>query len=85
MAATAFDTLDAARRLKAAGIHAEAIVGVMGRSVNQLVTGEHFDAEIAKLRMEIMRTHLISVGVIIAALALATTILGIIISQGGGV
>ena len=88
MAATAFDTLDAARRLKAAGIdaeHAEAIVGVMGRSVNQLVTGEHFDVEIAKLRMEIMRTHLISVGVIIAALALATTILGIIITQGGGV
>lgn len=88
MAATAFDTLDAARRLKAAGIdaeHAEAIVGVMGRSVNQLVTAEHFDVEIAKLRMEIMRTHLISVGVIIAALALATTILGIIITQGGGV
>ena len=88
MAATAFDTLDAARRLKAAGIdaeHAEAIVGVMGRSVSQLVTGEHFDVEIAKLRMEIMRTHLISVGVIIAALALATTILGIIITQGGGV
>ena len=57
----------------------------MGRSVNQLVTAEHFDVEIAKLRMEIMRTHLISVGVIIAALALATTILGIIITQGGGV
>ena len=88
MAATAFDTLDAARRLKAAGIdaeHAEAIVGVMGRSVNQLVTVEHFDAEIANLRMEIMRTHLVSVGVIVAALALATTILGIIITQGGGV
>ena len=106
MAATAFDTLDAARRLKAAGIdaeHAEAIVGVMGRSVNQPVTVEHFDAEIAKLhagntklrarvdavkadmQTAIMRSHLISVGVMIAAMALAMTILGIIITQGGGV
>ena len=88
MAATAFDTLDAARRLKAAGIeseHAEAIVGIMGRSVNQLVTVEHFDAEIAKLRTENMRTHLIAVGVMIAAIALATTILGIVMTQGGGV
>ena len=42
----AFDTLEAARRLKSAGIdseHAEAIVEVMGQSVNQLVTREHFD------------------------------------------
>ena len=113
MAATAFDTLDAARRLKAAGIeaeHAEAIVGVMGRSVNQLVTVEHFDAELAKLhavntelharidgveatvrelgadlRADNLRTHLISVGVMIAAIALATTILSIIMTQGGGV
>jgi len=90
MAATAFDTLAAARRLKAAGIkaeHAEAIAEVVGLAVNQpkLVTVEHFDAEIANLRMEIMRTHLVSVGVIVAALALATTILGIIITQGGGV
>ena len=106
MAANAFDTLDAARRLKAAGIeaeHAEAIVGVMGRSVNQLVTVEHFDAELAKLHARIdgveatvrelgadlradnLRSHLISVGVMIAAIALATTILGIIMTQGGGV
>ena len=106
MAATAFDTLDAARRPKAAGIdaeHAEAIVGVMGRSVSQLVTAEHFDAEIAKLhagnielharvdsvkavlQTAIMRSHLISVGVLIAAMALAMTILGIIITHGAGV
>lgn len=99
MAATAFDTLDAARRLKAAGIeaeHAEAIVEIMGQSVNQLVTREHFstelrlfrehiDAEIAKLRAEFMRTHLISVGVMIAAIALATTILGMMLSRGGGI
>ena len=121
MAATAFDTLDAARRLKAAGIeaeHAEAIVEVMGQSVNQLVTRkhfstelrltrehfdaelrlyrehfdaelrlyrEHFDAVIARLRTENMRTHLISVGVLIAAIALATTILGMMLTRGGGI
>ena len=110
MAATAFDTLDAARRLKAAGIeagHAEAIVGVMGQSVSQTVTVEHFDAGVASLRTELCarmdvghaelrarieavetkmwRVHLVSVGTIVAALALATTILGIIITQGGGV
>ena len=143
MAATAFDTLDAARRLKAAGIeaeHAEAIVEIMGQSVNQLVTRkhfskelgltrehfdaklrrtrehfdaklrrtrehfdaelqrtwehfdaelqrtrEHFDAEIAKLRAEFMHTHLISVGVLIAAIALATTILGMMMTRGGGI
>ena len=52
----AFDTLEAARRLKSAGIeseHAEAIVEVMGQSVNQLVTREHFDASIAKLGTEL--------------------------------
>ena len=63
----AFDTLEAARRLKSAGIeveHAEAIVEVMGQSVNQLVTREqfsaelllareHFDAGIAKLGTEL--------------------------------
>ncbi|MDE0004984.1 MAG: hypothetical protein OXQ29_20020 [Rhodospirillaceae bacterium] len=106
MAANAFDTLDAARKLKAAGIvdkHAEAIVEVMGQSVNQLVTTEHFDAEVVKLharidgveatvrefvadlRADSLRTHLISVGVMIAAIALAATILGIIMTQGGGV
>ena len=121
MAATAFDTLDAARRLKAAGIeaeHAEAIVEIMGHSVNQLVTREHFstemrlsrehfdsklhvtrehfdaelrlyrehfDAEIAKLRAEFMRTHLISVGVLIAAIALASTILSMMLTRGGGI
>lgn len=60
MAVSAFDTLNAARRLKAAGIeseHAEAIVGVMGRSVNQLVTVEHFDAEIAKLHADNAKLH----------------------------
>ena len=52
----AFDTLEAARRLKAAGMdseHAEAIVAVMGQSVNQLVTREYLDAAIAKLGTEL--------------------------------
>ena len=56
MSEPAFDTLGAARRLKAAGIasdQAEAIVEVMGQSVNQLVTRTHFDAVIAKLRAEL--------------------------------
>ena len=56
MSEPAFDTLDAARRLKAAGIdseHAEAIVEVMGQSVDQLVTREYFDAGIAKLGTEL--------------------------------
>ena len=49
----AFDTLEAARRLKSAGIeveHAEAIVEVMGQSVNQLVTRKHFSAELGLTR-----------------------------------
>ena len=56
MADTAFDTLDAARRLKAAGIEAEqaeAIVEVMGQSVNQLVTIERFEAGIATVHARI--------------------------------
>ena len=43
------------------------------------------DAEIARLRADFMRTHLISVGVLIAAIALATTILGMILTRGGGI
>ncbi len=134
MAEAAFDTLDAARRLKAAGIegeHAEAIVEVMGQPVNRLVTREHFDltverfdaaveridAEIAKLSarvdtgIESLRTELgaridvgqaelqgrvdavetnmsrallLSVGVLLAAITLATTILGMLLTRGGG-
>lgn len=56
MADSAFDTLGAARRLKAAGIeseHAEAIVEVMGESVNQQVTAERFDAGLAMLQARI--------------------------------
>ena len=56
MSEPAFDTLEAARRLKAAGMdseHAEAIVAVMGQSVNQLVTREYLDAAIAKLGTEL--------------------------------
>ena len=52
MSDPAFDTLGAARRLKAAGSEAEqadAIVEVMGDSVNQLVTVERFDAGTAML------------------------------------
>ena len=56
MAESAFDTLGAARKLKAAGIeagHAEAIVEVMGESVNQLVTVERFDAGLSMLSARI--------------------------------
>ena len=57
MSEPAFDTLEAARRLKAAGMdseHAEAIVAVMGQSVNQFVTREYLDAAIAKLGTELL-------------------------------
>ncbi len=60
MADTAFDTLGAARRLKAAGIEAEqaeAIVEIMGESVNQLVTVERFEAGIAALHARIDTVH----------------------------
>ena len=60
MSDTAFDTLDAARRLKAAGVEAgqaEAIVEVMGQSVNQLVTVERFEAGIATLHARIDAVH----------------------------
>ena len=56
MSDPAFDTLGAARRLKAAGIEAEqaeAIVEVMGESVNQLVTVERFEAGLAMLQAQI--------------------------------
>ncbi len=118
MSDTAFDTLGAARRLKAAGIgagQAEAIVEVMGQSVNQLVTGERFEASITVLqsridvvqtelqtridrfqtdlqtridavrtdmRAEIARSHLISVGIMIAANALMMTMLGYVLTRG---
>ena len=56
MSDPAFDTLGAARRLKAAGIEAEqanAIVEVMVDSVNQLVKVERFDAGMAMLHTRI--------------------------------
>lgn len=62
MATTAFDTLDAAQRLKAAGIkpeHAEAIAEVMGLYFNQprRATAERFDAQTASLRAASIRSH----------------------------
>ena len=57
----AFDTLEAARRLESAGIdseHAEAIVEVMGQSVNQLVTREHFDLTVEHFDLTIERFDL---------------------------
>ena len=94
MSHSAFDTLGAARELKAAGIEAEqadAIVEAMGQSVNQLVTVERFDAGLAvlearidavrtELRAGIARSLLIAVGVMIAANALMMTILGIVLT-----
>ena len=107
MSDTAFDTLGAARRLKAAGIEArpaEAIVEVMGKSLNQLVTVKRFEAGVAMLqaridvvqtelqtridavrtdmRAETARSHLISVGIMIAANALMMTILGYVLTRG---
>ena len=65
MSGTAFDTLGAARRLKAAGIkaeHADAIVDAMGQSANRLVTVEHFDAGLTILqsRVDAVQTELSS-------------------------
>ena len=62
MAPTAFDTLDAARRFKAAGIkpeHAKAIAEVMGLYFNQpqRATAEGFDAQTASLRAASIRPH----------------------------
>ena len=63
MSDTAFDTLGAARKLKAAGVEAEqaeAIVEVMGHSVNQFVTVERFEAGIASVhaRIDTVQTEL---------------------------
>ena len=83
MSDTAFDTLGAASRLKSAGIkaeQAEAIVEVMGQSVDQLVTAERFDAGIATLRAAIARLLLISMGIIIVANALMMAILGVVLT-----
>ena len=66
---------------------------VMGRSVNQLVTVERFKAGIAMLhirvdalridmRAEIARSHVISVGIMIAVNALMMTILGYVLTCG---
>ena len=58
MAETAFDTMDSARKLKAAGfeaVQAEAIVEVMGQSVNQLVTREHFNLTVAHFDLTVER------------------------------
>ena len=62
MAATAFDTLSAARRLKAAGIkaeHAEAIAEVMGQYFNQprRATAHHYDTQTASLHVADTRSH----------------------------
>ena len=138
MAETAFDTMDSAGKLKAAGIeaeHAEALVDFMGQAVSNLVTKEQFSAElrltrehfdltvkrlddkIAKLSdridtgLDSLRTELIaridtglaelrgridaveknmwraqlfSVGVLIGAIALATSILGMMLTRSGG-
>ena len=63
MSDAAFDTLGAARSLKAAGLgveQADAIVEVMNQSATQFVTVEHFDAGIAVLhtRIDALQTEL---------------------------
>ena len=124
MSNAAFDTLGAARKLKASGLAAEqseTIVEVVSQSTSQFVTVERFDAGLAmlrgridsveavlsaridavetglsaridavqtrliaridlvraELRAEIWRSTLIAVGILIAANALMTTVLGI--------
>ena len=67
----------------------------MGQSVKQLVTVARFDAGLAvlearidavrtEMRAEIVRSHVISVGIMIAANALMMTILGILLTDGTG-
>ena len=63
MSDSAFDTLGAARKLKASGLGAEqadAIVEAMSQSASQFVTVEHFDAGIAALhsRIDALQTEL---------------------------
>ena len=63
MSDSAFDTLGAARKLKASGLGAEqadAIVETMSQSASQFVTVEHFDAGIAALhsRIDALQTEL---------------------------
>ena len=62
---TTFDTLEASRRLQAAGFQAEqadAIVDVMNRSTVQLVTVERFEAAVAALdaKIDSVRTELLA-------------------------
>ena len=56
MSNVAFDTLGAARKLKASGLAAEqseTIVEVVSQSTSQFVTVEHFDAGIETVRAEL--------------------------------
>ena len=56
MTDTAFDTLEATRRLEAAGIQAEqadAFVTVVNQSTSQMVTAERFEAGVAGLHARI--------------------------------
>ena len=60
MADTAFDTLEAARRLEAADIQAEqadAIVEVVNQSAGQMVTVERFDTGVTGLHARIDSLH----------------------------
>lgn len=60
MSETAFDTLEASRRLKGAGIQAEqaeAIVEVVNESACQTVTVERFEAGLAALNARIDSVH----------------------------
>ena len=115
MADPAFDTLEAARRLKAGGIQAEqadAIVDVVNQSTGQMVTTERLDAAVAALhaRIDSVRVELLAridsvsselkadfnrslmramIGVIaaitliMAIIAAAATIFGILLTDGG--
>ena len=77
MNATAFDTLEAARQLQAAGFEprqAEAIVGAFRQAQGPLVTTDQLDARLAALETRLTRAMLVQAGSIVAATVAPVTI-----------
>lgn len=67
MSTISFDTLDATRRLRDAGFdekQAETVVRVLADAQGQLVTREHFDAEIKLLRWMVGASLAMSAGIV---------------------
>lgn len=73
MATITFDTLDFTRRLRDAGFEerqAETVVRIMADAQSNLVTREHFDAELKLLRWMIGASLAISSGIAVLLLKL---------------